>query len=306
MRCRHLQTDQTKLLRHTVLRHHRARNPRCLLDIICRAGRYRIKNNLLRRTPGHILNQHRADLFLSIEIFLLLRHIHNIAKRTHRTRHDRDLLHRLGILLQCADQSMTNLVVGNDTAFFLAEHTVLLLLTDQNDFHCFKQILLRDGLAPLLNRKDRGLVDHICQIRTHRAGRRQSDCVQIDGLIHADVLRVYLQRLNTPLQIRLIHHNPAVKTSRTQKRLIQHLRTVRRRQHDQSLGWLKSIHLREQLVQRLLTLIISSAKAGITALRHRVDLIDENNTRRVLFRFVKQVTHTGRTNADEHLYKVRT
>ena len=57
-----------------------------------------------------------------------------------------------------------------------------------------------------------------------------------------------LQNVLTTFEIRALHDDPAVKTARTQKGLIQHLRTVGCRQNDAGLIALKSIHLCKQLV----------------------------------------------------------
>ena len=45
---------------------------------------------------------------------------------------------------------------------------------------------------------------------------------------------------------------------------------------------------------------------GVTALTDGIDLIDKDDTRRILLRFLKQVTDTGCTYADKHFHKLRT
>ena len=66
-----------------------------------------------------------------------------------------------------------------------------------------------------------------------------------------------LQNLLTTLQVRQFHRDTAVETARTGQRGIEDLRTVRRRQDDNALSAVETIHLGKQLVQRLLTLIIA-------------------------------------------------
>src|SRR5699024_5911513 len=60
----------------------------------------------------------------------------------------------------------------------------------------------------------------------------------------------------------------------------------------------------QQLVERLLTLIMSAASARATLPSHGINLIDEDNTRTVFLRLLKQVTHARGTNADEHFHEV--
>ena len=120
------------------------------------------------------------------------------------------------------------------------------------------------------------------------------------------ILGMDLQDIDTSLQIRFLNRDSAVKSARTQQRRIQNLRTVRRRQDQQTLGSVESIHLGEQLVECLLTLVVSAVAAGVPALSDRIDLIDENDTRSVFLGFVKQIPDTARADADEHFHKVRT
>ncbi len=54
----------------------------------------------------------------------------------------------------------------------------------------------------------------------------------------------------------------------------------------------------------LLTLIITSAVAAVTALSDRINLIDKDDARRIFLRLLKQVTHTRCSDTDEHLHKI--
>ena len=66
----------------------------------------------------------------------------------------------------------------------------------------------------------------------------------------------------------------------------------------------KAIHLCQQLVQRLLPLVISS-KPGITALSDSVYLVDKNNTRGMLLRLLEQIPDTGGSHTYKHLHEIR-
>ena len=115
-----------------------------------------------------------------------------------------------------------------------------------------------------------------------------------------------LQDFHAPLQVRSVYNDTAVKTSRTEQCGIQYLRTVGCRKNQKTLGSIKSIHLSQKLVQRLLTLVISSAIAGITAFTYGIDLINKYNTGCILLGFFKQVADTGCTYTYKHLHKFRT
>ena len=67
-----------------------------------------------------------------------------------------------------------------------------------------------------------------------------------------------LQDLFPSLQIRQFHRDSPVKTSRTKLCRIQGIRTVGCCQNDNTYGSIKSVHLSQQLVQSLFSLIITA------------------------------------------------
>ena len=67
----------------------------------------------------------------------------------------------------------------------------------------------------------------------------------------------------------------------------------------------EAVHLRQQLVERLLALVVPGEVARPARLADRVELVDEDDARRLLLRLLKQVAHARRADADEHLDEVR-
>src|SRR5699024_5509044 len=80
---------------------------------------------------------------------------------------------------------------------------------------------------------------------------------------------------------------------------------VRCRHHNDSFIHSKAVHLHEKLVKRLLPLVMTAAETASPPSRHRVNLINEHNTRCVFLRILKQIAHTGRSHSHKHLYEVR-
>ena len=68
----------------------------------------------------------------------------------------------------------------------------------------------------------------------------------------------------------------------------------------------EAVHLDQQLVQRLLALVVAAAEAGAALAADRVDLVDEDDARAVLLGLLEHVAHPGGADADEHLDEVRT
>ena len=233
------------------------------------------------------------ELRLGIEELLLLRHLHHVSKRAHCPGDNGDFLHRLRVFLQRAHKRVAHLMVGNDAAFLLAHDAVLLFLTYKHLLHCLEQILLADIIPALLYRIDSGFIYHIGKIGAYGPAGCQRNGIKIHGVIHQHILGVHLQDFHAALQIRLIHNDLTVKTAGTQKRLIQDFRAVGSAQDQDAPGAVKTIHFRQQLVQRLFTLFIASAVLGITAAADGINFIDKNNTGGVLGGLLKQVTHTG-------------
>src|SRR5215204_3659874 len=82
--------------------------------------------------------------------------------------------------------------------------------------------------------------------------------------------------------IRAIENDLTVETSRSQQRRIEHVRPVRRRDDDDVRTTVESVHLNEDLVQRLLAFIVASTQTCSTLATDSVNLIDKNDTGRAL------------------------
>src|SRR5690606_21998995 len=96
-----------------------------------------------------------------------------------------------------------------------------------------------------------------------------------------------------------------VEATGAQKRLIENFRPVGGGEDDQPHRAVEAVHLGEQLVERLLTLVVAADGAADAArAAQRIELVDEDDGRRLPAGLLEQVAHTGRTHADEHLDKL--
>src|SRR5712691_12863758 len=68
----------------------------------------------------------------------------------------------------------------------------------------------------------------------------------------------------------------------------------------------ESVHLDEQLVKGLFALVVTAAEACAALAADGVDLVHEDDARRILLRLVEQVPHAAGTDTDEHLDELRT
>ena len=192
-------------------------------------------------------------------------------------------------------------------ALFLITHDLGFALRSGHDtFNGFLEGIHADRLLIATRRKQRRLIHEIAEIRTRKARRPPCQDIEIRILVHWLALRMHLQDCQAAAHIRLIDHDLTVETAWAQKRRIEYVRTVRRRDDDDALIRRKAIHLNEQLVECLLALIMAAADTGTALPAHGIDFIDEDDARGIFLRLIEQVTYPGGTDTDEHLDEIRT
>src|SRR6185436_5080941 len=101
------------------------------------------------------------------------------------------------------------------------------------------------------------------------------------------------------------HDDATVEAARAQKRGIEHVGTVGCGDENDTLVRFETVHLDEELIQRLLALVMTAAETGAAMTAHRIDLVDEDNAGRVLLALLEEIADARRAHADEHLDEVR-
>jgi hypothetical protein len=87
-------------------------------------------------------------------------------------------------------------------------------------------------------------------------------------------------------------------------RRVEHVGAVGRGDDDHAGAAFEAIHLDQELVERLLALVVAAAQSRAALPADRVDLVDEHDAWRVLLRLLEHVAHARRAHADEHLDEV--
>ena len=95
-----------------------------------------------------------------------------------------------------------------------------------------------------------------------------------------------------------------VEAARTQQRGVQDVGAVRGGDQDDVGLDVEAVHLDQQLVEGLLALVVAAADAGAAVPADGVDLVDEDDGRRVGLGLLEQVADPGGAHADEHLHEV--
>ncbi len=101
------------------------------------------------------------------------------------------------------------------------------------------------------------------------------------------------------------HDDTTVKASGTKQCRIKNVRPIgRSHQYDAIVGF-KAVHFDQELIQGLLALVVAAAKSCAAMTTDCINLVNEDDTRRVLLSLLEEVAHAGCADADEHFNKVR-
>jgi hypothetical protein len=116
---------------------------------------------------------------------------------------------------------------------------------------------------------------------------------------------VHLEDLGAALAVGTVHRDLAVEATGAQQRRVEDVGPVGGRDHDDVVLRLEAVHLDQQLVERLLALVVAAAETGAAVAPDGVDLIHEDDAGAVLLGLLEQVANARGADADEHLNKVR-
>ena len=136
-----------------------------------------------------------------------------------------------------------------------------------------------------------GLVDQVGQVGTAHARRAPGHHAEVDVGRHALALAVHLEDGQALLEVGQRHDDLAVEAARPQQGGVEDVGPVGGGDHHDALGGVEAVHLREHLVERLLALVVPAAEPGAALAADGVDLVDEDDGRRLLARRLEQVAH---------------
>ena len=157
---------------------------------------------------------------------------------------------------------------------------------------------------PRAHRVQRRLVHEVREVRTGHPGRAARD--HLDVHVRGDLLvaHVHFEDLHALFLRGERDDDLAVEAAGTQQRRVEDVGTVRRGHHHDALGRLEAVHLGEHLVERLLALVVATTEPGAALATDGVDLVDEDDRRRLLARGLEEIAHPGRADTHEHLHEV--
>ena len=292
-----------ELVAHSEAHHHLLRSACDLLKVVAGTSRDLVENDLFRgaatKSHCHLVEQ----LCAACEELVLCRHRNCVTKCLSAADH-RDLVHWVCELKVVTDDRVAHLVVGGNEFFLLAHHSSLLLGAGDHAHDPLFKLDLSDLLLAGTSSKQRRLVYEIRQVRTGKARGLTSEGVCVDFFSQRLAACVDGENLGAALAVRAINHDLAVKAAWAKQRRVKNVGPVGGRDQDDVVLHFEAVHLDQQLVERLLALVVTAAHAGTTVTADRVDFVHEDDARAVLLGLFEQVTDPACADADEHLDKV--
>ena len=208
------------------------------------------------------------------------------------------------VLEVVADERVPHLVVGGDLALLLGEEAGLLLRPGDHAHDPFLELVLLDHLLAVAGGEESRLVDQVREVGAREAGGAGGERVEVDLARERLAARVHLEDLAAAEAIRAVDHDLAVEAAGTEQRGIEDVGAVRGGDEDDVVLHLEAVHLDEELVQRLLALVVAAAETGAAVAADGVDLVHEDDAGRRLLRLLEEVAHARGADADEHLDEV--
>ena len=150
-------------------------------------------------------------------------------------------------------------------------------------------------------RQQGGLVHQVRQVGAAHPHRAPRDLVEIDIGGQGDVARVDLEDLEPAFLGGQVDGDVAVEPAGAEQGGVEDVGAIGRGQDDHALAGREPVHLGEDLVERLLALVMSAAQPGTSDPAHGVDLVDEQDAGAVLLGGLEHVANTAGTHAHEHL-----
>ena len=200
---------------------------------------------------------------------------------------------------------MAHLVVRRDPLLLLGQQARLLLRAGDHAHDPLFEVVLADHLLAVARGEQRSLVDEVREVGARESGRPACEHVEIDLRRERLALRVHLEDLAAAVAVGPVDDDLPVEAARAQQRRVEDVGPVRRGDQDDVVLHLEAVHLDEQLVQRLLALVVAAAETRAAMPADGVDLVHEDDARRGLLGLLEQVADARGADADEHLDEVR-
>jgi hypothetical protein len=167
-----------------------------------------------------------------------------------------------------------------------------------------------NGFIVATGGQNRRLVEHIGQVSPGKAGRLPRQRRQCDVGLEGLATRVHDQDSLSSAYIWRRHGHDPIEATRPQQGRIEHIGTVPGGDDDDPGVVGEAIHFDQDLVEGLLTFVISVSQSGTALTANCVNFVDKDNARGTFVGFVEEMADTTRatptnisTNSDPEILK---
>ena len=189
--------------------------------------------------------------------------------------------------------------------FFRRHHRLLAFDAADDAVDRGDEIVIAHGTLVFARSGQGRLVADVGDVRAGEAGRVLGDVLQVEVVAEFDLAKMDLENVLALVQVGQGHLDLAVEASRAHERLVEDVGPVGRSEHDDAAVGAEAVHLRQELVERVLTLVVGGEAYVLAAgTSDGVDLVDEDDARCLLLGLVEKVAHAAGADADEHLHEI--
>jgi hypothetical protein len=201
---------------------------------------------------------------------------------------------------------MADLVESDDLALVRVEEPAPLLNSRNDALDCGGEIVAGHRISTPPRRPQRCLVDEVRQVGAGEARREGGNGFEVHVWRHLDLLGMHTKNGCATDPIGPIHQHLAVEAPRPQECWIEDLRPIGRCKQYNALARIKAVELDEQLIERLLLLVVSATEgANAPGPSHSVELVDEDEAGLGLAGLVEQIADARGADTDEHFHEIR-
>ena len=283
--------DVGELVAHTVVGDHSIGRLRGVLEVVGCTRRDATEEDLFGGTTcergAHLVTQSlgRGDLTLLGEV----------PSRTEglASRYDGDLDQRIGVLEEPADRGVSSFVEGDAVTLLFGGHLILLLQTTDDAVDGVHKVITGDELLASAGSDEGCLITYIGDVSTREAWGTSCQEVDVDRFVDLQRAKVHEEDLLTVVDVGKVYIDLTVEAACTQEGGVEDVGAVRSSQHDDPAIGAEAVHFGEELVQRILTLVVApEVVVATTGTTHRIDFVDEDDTGSLLLGGLEEVTDT--------------
>src|ERR1700730_13377861 len=115
---------------------------------------------------------------------------------------------------------------------------------------------------------------------------------------------MYFQDCLAAIEIGCVYDDLTIKAAGSKQGPVENLRTVSSGQNNNASVGLKTIHLHQQSIKRLLALIVDGTDMDSSLSPNRVKFINEYDTGRMLLGLFEEIAHSSCAQSDKHFHEI--